>query len=171
MDDVAASARDGSGEAITQALRLALPQLSPRTRRELWLRFDEATWELYSYDVHGCAEIVCGGGLSDDWFVYWRRWIVLQGGSLHRAMRRNPDAALADYWESVGLTGLDTKDVNDFCYAEQALYAFADSAGGHCPSSPRLRSLMRGKPRGRPWSSEVEWRRRFPALLRLFASR
>ena len=132
------------------------------------LRFAEATWELHSYDVWGCASIVCGGGLSDDGFVYWRRWLVLQGSSLYRSIFKNPDAALADYWQSVGLTELANESVYDYCNGERAQYVFDDYAGGSPPRSKRLEYLMRRRPRGRAWANQAELRQRFPALVRLF---
>lgn len=170
MDDVAASAGDASATALTSALRCALASVSMVDRRQFWLHYDEATWALHSYDVWGCAAIVCGGELSDDWFEYWRRWLVLQGGDLHRGMLVNPDAALADYWESVGLMRLPRDAVIDFCNGEHACSAFAD-CGVELRASRRVRARMDAGPAGTPWTSRSEWRQRFPALIRLFGGR
>ena len=109
------------------------------------------------------------GDLSDDWFVYWRRWAVLQGSELHRAMLANPDAALADYWRSVGLTDLARDAVTDFCNGESAVGAFADLGVDTWATSRRLQAMMRAQPHGTPWTSKSEWRKRFPALVRLFS--
>lgn len=171
MDAVAANAGDASAVALTSTLRQALAHVSVAGRRELWLRYAEATWALNSYDVWGCAGIVCGGDLSDDWFVYWRRWAVLQGSELHRAMLVNPDAALADYWRSVGLTDLARDAVTDFCNGEGAVGAFADRGVDTWATSRRLQAMLRAEPQGTPWTSESEWRKRFPALIRLFSRR
>ena len=171
LDDVAASAGDASATALTSALRSALASVSMADRRQFWLRYDEATWALYSYDVWGCAAITCGGDLSDDWFEYWRRWSVLQGGDLHRGMLVDPDAALADYWESVGLMRLPRDAVLDFCNGEAACSAFADCGVDLWATSRRVRARMDAGPAGTPWTSRSEWQQRFPALIRLFGGR
>lgn len=139
IEQAAASAADSSTDARSAAVTAALTQLPPP---EL-VSFDEHLAQLsaaaYSWELWGAAYTMCGG-CSDDSFMDFRAWLVLQGRATYEAALADPDS-LADVVLPDG----------DVPAAEELLYA-ADVAHEAATGSP-----MEREPVGLPDLPEESW--------------
>lgn len=162
IERVAADAGSPCSSVLLPRLRRALRPLPRATRVGMAQQFHTAVWQLYSYRLWGCCTVLSGGEASDDFFVYWRNWLVLQGEALFLACRddEQADAALAEYAVGVGLDLMTAAARAGCCNGERLGYAWTRGLDGI-----DTRFEFPEQPRGATWSGTDAWEVRLPRLL------
>lgn len=111
-------ASQGDTDAIVETLEgLPLPEIADFAQIH-----DGLEWEAYRNDLWLACVLINHGFGSDDGFLYFRDWLILQGREVYEAALSNPDS-LAQWPE----TGLIVADDDDFADREDFLYV-ADTA-------------------------------------------
>ena len=136
---------DGDVDEYGLALEGVLAHLTPDELIEFERHFDSLIDAAWRWDLWGAAYIL-NGGCSDDGFLYFRGWLVMQGQRVYEASLADPDS-LADSF--VG-TGIDY-ECEDVLYVARSLYE--TRAGQEMP--------LRGNggaptpaPQGRQWTED-----------------
>jgi hypothetical protein len=83
---------DGNMGRQAQRLKELLSPLPPQDV----VQFDTAFWQCmadsYRWDLWGVAFILAEGVCSDDWFDYFRFWLISMGKEVFEAALKNPDS-------------------------------------------------------------------------------
>jgi hypothetical protein len=154
-------------DAHVERLVARLAKLSPRKIIEFDHRWNELHRAAYNWNLWGAAYLI-NGGCSDDGFMDFRDWLLLQGRKVYEAALKNPDS-LADVVDP------DEGEYECGCYpGRHAWFRATGNEDGYdefdaayrakYPETPRLPPL-----RGR-WDhdSDKQMRRRFPRLSALY---
>ncbi|HYG82881.1 MAG TPA: DUF4240 domain-containing protein [Pyrinomonadaceae bacterium] len=157
------AARAGAGGEVGlygDSLRKTLAPLTPEELVSFDSLFDEHLSRAYQWDLWGAAYLI-NGGCSDDGFVYFRAWLVMQGRDVYERALSDPDS-LAEICDEPG----------ELVECEEVLYIPADlfeektgsemeppGAGGHIGTD---------EPRGERWE-EDDLTGLFPRLAAIHA--
>jgi hypothetical protein len=150
------SGADGrSGADRVQALALRLRGFRPKEIVRFGKSVAGLVRQAYTWELWGAAYLL-NGGCSDDGFLYFCGWLILQGRERCHAAVRDPES-IADWW---------APGVNDPPETEELLYVAAEVyeevTGKDAPGSV---TVAVGKPRGQRWEEDA-LAARFPRLWR-----
>jgi hypothetical protein len=145
--------RDGLMSRQAAHLAQHLSSLSPGELVAFHDHFQELVSSANHWDLWAVAHII-GGGCSEDWFDYFRYWLVSLGRAAYEQAVRDPSAVEALLHE------YEAEDI----FFEEISYV--------APTEYRLRTgadipLSAGVPSqatGAPWSDETDLQSRFPQL-------
>ncbi|MEM7244157.1 MAG: DUF4240 domain-containing protein [Acidobacteriota bacterium] len=141
VDEARQSARDDE-DALQQLTALCEP-LEPVELVAFRLRLDEHLNDAYRWDLWAAAFLI-EGGCSDDGFLYFRAWLVLQGRERFEAALADPES-LADWIETAVRT-----DCESLLYLPIEVFEKNTGQGfphDHLPRSP-------SDPEGEPWDED-----------------
>jgi hypothetical protein len=156
------STRHRDGEKHADRLTVELGKRPPSdvlSFANWWYKFTDSA---YSWDLWGAAYLI-NGGCSDDGFIDFRSWLILQGKQVYDAARANPDS-LADL-------GVEEDDAQVECYP--AVHAYEKATGkkdfygdyaatyGESSGQPDLAD-------GWDFDDEAEMRTRYPRLAEAY---
>jgi hypothetical protein len=146
--------RDGNMDRQEKRLRELLRQLDPEEIVSFREQFHGWVRRAYDWDLWAVAEIV-GQGCGDDWFDYFRFWLVSCGRELYERALARPDQIDRIFAESRS----DDYFFESISYVPGEVYR--SLTGRPIPDLASDEPLV---VRGRQWESEEELAARFPAL-------
>lgn len=146
------------------ALRAALDRLTPQEIEAFADIFDELMRRSYRWDLWG-AGFVVEGGMSDDGFEYFRRWLISRGKTAFEKVSADPDS-LADIIP-------DDHDgefeFEEFRYVADE--AWANKTGRSAEAMPRKAQTYSSDPSGTPFTEDpAALKKRYPKLWARFGS-
>ncbi|CAN5117490.1 hypothetical protein BH11PLA2_BH11PLA2_37990 [soil metagenome] len=159
--------RDELTEVHDENLVAALSKLPAKTILEFGFCWSNLSTRAYDWNLWGAAYVI-NGGCSDDGFMDFRTWLILEGEAIYKAALANPDS-LAD-------TNVQADEAGYQCYPANDAYAEADDAEEgveyyeamekHCGPHDR-----REEPTGEDWDFEDqdEVQKRLPKLYKKFS--
>jgi hypothetical protein len=162
---VGESAGNGTDhQSQATALRVALDRLTPQEIEAFADIFDELMRRSYRWDLWG-AGFVVEGGMSDDGFEYFRRWLISQGEAVFQKVSADPDS-LADIIP-------DDHDgefeFEEFGYV--AGEAWAKRTGRDAEAMPHKARAYGSDPSGTPFTEDpAALKKRYPKLWARFGS-
>jgi hypothetical protein len=139
---------DASGDDLNQCadgLHTVLEPLEPDALVAFNAHFHDQLAKAYRWDLWGAAYLV-NGGASDDGFVYFRAWLILQGQEIYEAALADPDS-LADFCAEPG-EEYECEGALYVCgdvYEQKTGSELQDSTGGYAEAT---------QPAGRPWGEK-----------------
>lgn len=161
IEDTRSKARDD--ENFLRRIAARLEQLKPERLMAFETQFKKILAESYSWKLWGAAYLVCEA--NDDWFDYFRAWLVAQGReSLERAVE-DPDSLAM-------LPGPKDRTVvrafEEFLNLAPEIYE--DKTGKEMPDSV-YQGIVRPK-LGKRWSFDdaTEMKKRYPKLFARYGS-
>ncbi|MEM7603942.1 MAG: DUF4240 domain-containing protein [Myxococcota bacterium] len=147
---------DDTFQGREEGLAIELRKLSAERIEAFEHRFREASSRAYSYEIWDAAILLGEGSCSDDWFVYFRSWLISLGRQRYEAALRDPET-LADI--EFGSGKEQSVFFEEFAYV--AMRVFEEKTGREMKKSPNASSPR--APSGRRLTPE-ERRLRFPKL-------
>src|ERR687887_129997 len=91
MIDAAGAAAGGEVELYGDTLRRVLTPLPPEELISFDSLFARHLDRAYLWELWGAAYLI-NGGCSDDCFVYFRAWLIMQGRDVYERALSDPDA-------------------------------------------------------------------------------
>ncbi len=154
--------RSNDPETHCAAITRRLQRLSPAEIVDFERNFSRLVDEAYRADLWDVAYAI-NGGCSDDGFVYFRWWLVMQGRDVFERALLDPEslAEISGCTENLEHEGYGLVALHAYCTVtgeEDIPYDFHSERGGPGP---------RPKLRGRSTRSDRGFRRKFPMLWRL----
>ena len=143
---------DEQANNITELLETLEPKEIISFHEQLYLRLYEA----YRWDLWAVADIIYGGGCSDDAFEDFRCWLIAQGRNFFEAVLQAPEKAA----ERVK----DGEDVDFEPLLAIALYAYETRTG---QEMPLLDLVEPEEPQGESWKGD-DLKRLYPDLCARF---
>ncbi|HEY4642770.1 MAG TPA: DUF4240 domain-containing protein [Thermoanaerobaculia bacterium] len=145
---------EGNNELQIERLEKILSRFSPEEVIGFRDAFDERLAEAFRWDFWGVAYIL-GEGCSDDYFEYFRRWLVSMGRDVFDEAMRNPESI-----ESAASRG-DVEDIffEDITHVADDVYR--RKTGRDMPESA---VPFPDEPKGQRWRTDDDLRAMFPAL-------
>jgi hypothetical protein len=148
---------DGSQDRQVAQLEQILSEIEPAEvvefRNYLHYFMDKAsTWDLW-----GVAEILAGG-CSDDWFAYFRAWLVSMGQKEYERALHDPESV--DVIRK--LPGVEDIFFEQLTYVPGRVYR--KKTGKEPPDVKKIYATRVPGPTGVRWSTEEDLARRFPRL-------
>jgi hypothetical protein len=141
------SARKQSGGEIDDyaaALEKQLRQLHPDDLIEFEELFDRKIDDAYRWPLWGAAYLI-NGGCSDDGFLYFRGWLVMQGQAVYEKALADPDFLAAVIEDDVDAECEEVLYVARSIYQETTGSSMPLKGSGGSPSP---------EPVGQPWQEE-----------------
>jgi Protein of unknown function (DUF4240) len=132
---------DGDEEAQLDAFREELATLNSDELVDFQRQWDELHAQAYSWDLWGAAYLI-GGGCSDDGFIDFRAWLIMQGQKVYENALNDSDSLAravaeddgeATQWEGPQYIAIDVwtektgKDPSEF--PERTIRQPADPTG------------------------------------------
>ena len=152
--------RDGNMDRQVEELRGLLTKLSTEEIRGFNRRFDDVFDRAYRWDLWGAAYVI-GSGCSDDWFDYFRYWLISMGQRVYESALADPESLA----EAAGGPGVEDIFFEAFSYvADEVL----DERGE--PPAASGRAGISAEPAGQKWTKE-ELPARFPRLWSAYGRR
>ena len=152
-----AGERDGSQDRQVARLEHLLEALDPDEIAEFRNLLHYFMDKAYTWDLWAVADILAGG-CSDDWFDYFRAWLVSMG-------RKEYEQAVADP-ESVAtirkLPGVEDLFFEQLTYVPGRVYQM--KTGEEPPPVRQLFVFKKPGPAGKRWETEEDLEQRFPRL-------
>lgn len=146
--------RDGNMARQEARLRELLERLLPQEIVAFHRHFYTFVTRAFHWDLWAVANIV-GEGCSDDWFDYFRFWLISSG-------KTNYERALAD---PAAIDRIFVDSGSDDFFFERISYvpgkAYRAVVGSALPDLPSTEPLVE---RGQRWADDTELRLRYPAL-------
>jgi hypothetical protein len=152
---------DGNMDGQVHDLSVALARLPPRDVVSFRDHFAAKMSEAFTWELWGACYVIAMG-CSDDWFVYFRRWLISMG-------RETFEQALADPESLLGPAS--APEVEDVFFQE--FESVPDDVYMRLTGDPIPASACRAAtdPTGEPWSEEGdELERKYPTLWKAFRS-
>lgn len=141
-------------EALGNLLRGFQPKQIKRFNQHLKpLLKSAATWDLWG------AGYLLQGGCSDDGFLYFRCWLILQGKEKFLAAIKNADAIAKWVVDNED----ETYDAEELMYLADQIYEEVTGKDG-----PEMGIAIGGKVEGKRWKKLIELKERLPKLFRRF---
>jgi hypothetical protein len=159
--DAAGAAAGGEVELFGDTLSRVLSPLASDELVSFDSIFSQLISRAYRWDLWGAAYLV-NGGCSDDGFVYFRAWLIMQGRDIYERALADPDS-LAEVCDEPG----EDAECEDVLYVADELYVvktgseMEDSSAGHAESD---------EPAGLRWK-EDDLPRLLPRLSRIHSER
>ena len=155
---------DGSQERQVARLEKLLDPLPAEEiiefRNFLYRFMDRAfTWDLLAVST------IIGQGCSDDYFDYFRAWLVSMGQEVYERVLKDPEAVD----EVRKMPGVEDIFFELITYVPGRVYE--EKTGRRPPVPPSTDELGGGELLGTPWSTDAELRDRFPRLFEKYADR
>jgi hypothetical protein len=144
-------------EEYGEALSGVLEPLHPEELISFERIFDDLMNRAYMWNLWGAAYVV-NGGCSDDGFVYFRAWLIMQGREIYEKALANPDSLA----ELCGDTEEDY-ECEDVLYVARQLYE--DKTGTEMAYAGAIDANTAG-PAGERWE-EGDLAGRLPELTRI----
>lgn len=115
--DAARARCDGDWTRVPEAVTAVLATLPPAEVADFAKVQDGLEWAAYREDVWAACVLINGGFGSDDLFLYFRNWLLVQGRAVWEAALADPDS-LADVPAAIAVSALgdDFADCEDFLY-------------------------------------------------------
>ncbi|MEG3150337.1 DUF4240 domain-containing protein [Sphingomonas sp. ZT3P38] len=162
---VGESARKGMDQqSQADGLRAALDRLTPREIEAFADIFEGLMRQSYRWDLWG-AGFVVEGGMSDDGFEYFRRWLISRGKAAFDKVSADPDA-LGDI--------IPHDQDGDFEFEEFGYIArevWAKKTGRDAEAMPSHARPYSHDPSGAPFSEDsAALRKRYPKLWARFGT-
>lgn len=157
--DAASAAAEGEVELYGETLRRVLSPLPPEDLVAFDTLFTQRLSRAYRWDLWGAAYLI-NGGSSDDGFVYFRAWLIMQGRDVYERSLLDPDS-LAVLCDEPG----EEADCEDVLYVAGELYEektgseMEPCSGGHMETD---------EPVGARWEEE-DLPNLLPRLARIHA--
>jgi hypothetical protein len=157
--DATDAASGGEVELYGDTLRRTLSSLTSAELVSFDNLFGQDLSRAYQWNLWGAAYLI-NGGCSDDGFVYFRAWLIMQGKDIYEEALADPDS-LAEVCDEPG----------EYCECEDVLYIagalFEERTGSEMEqdSAGHLETI---EPVGERWE-EADLPRRLPRLARIHA--
>ena len=153
-DAINASRRDGNMKAQAARLEQLLLGLEPSEIVGFRDHFMEHFHRANRWDLWGVAYILAEG-CSDDYFAYFRNWLISMGYAVYEAALETPESVEA----ASARPGVEDIFFEEFAYVVDDAYR---KKAGHAipPSTAHYASA----PIGKQWRNEDELREMFPDL-------
>jgi len=146
--------RDGNMDLQEKQLEQLLLQRDPAEVLAFRDHFMTYMDRSYDYDLWAVAYILAEGVCSDDWFDYFRAWLISMGESAYEAALTDP----------AGVERLRRESRTEDIFFEQIMYVpgrvYQRKTGKPIPYADGGRIAMTG----RQWQSDAEVREMFPDL-------
>lgn len=143
--DAAREAAGGEVELFGDTLRQVLSPLTPDELISFDSTFSGLLSRAYRWNLWGAAYLI-NGGCSDDCFVYFRAWLIMQGRGVFERALEDPDS-LAEACDEPGeyVECEDVLYVADELYEKKTGSEMEASSAGHAESE---------EPAGNPWEED-----------------
>jgi len=153
------AASGGEVELFSDTLRRVLSPLTAEETVSFDTLFDQHLSRAYQWNLWGAAYLI-NGGCSDDGFVYFRAWLIMQGKAIYEKALADPDS-LADVCDEPGVDAEceDVLYVAGELFEEKTGSEMEAGSGGHMETD---------EPEGARWE-EGDLPRLLPRLSRIHA--
>lgn len=146
------------------ALRVALDRLTPHEIEAFAEIFDELMRRSYRWDLWG-AGFVVEGGMSDDGFEYFRRWLISRGEAAFEKVSADPDSLV----DIIPDDHDGEFEFEEFGYV--AGEAWAKKTGRGAEAMPHKARPYNSDPSGTPFTEDpAALKKRYPKLWARFGS-
>jgi len=138
-----------------EKLRKRLNKLPQSEIIDFYQHYYHRLQEAYRWDLWGAAYII-NGGCSDDWFAYFRDWLIAQGREVYETALQDPESLR-------NVATPEEADFEDFRYVMHEV--FEEKFEQDLAEVPQLADLSEseGEPVGSEWEEE-ELNDLFPKL-------
>jgi len=151
--------RDGNMDRQRAALETLLAALPTEEIEDFGRIFRSVFDRAYRWDLWGAAFVI-GSGCSDDWFDYFRFWLISMGRQVYDEALGDPESLA----EASGRPGVEDIFFEDFGYVDGTVLeqrGVEDSDDGYLPPA---------EPAGERWA-EQDLPHRFPRLWAKYGNR
>jgi hypothetical protein len=145
---------DGNMDRQAERLRQLLAGLAAEEIVSFNEHFRALMVDAYRWDLWAAAHVL-GGGCSDDYFSYFRAWLISRGRIVYEGVCADPES-LAEYERAPGVEDIFFED---FPYA--IAEAYEQATGRDLPDPTAVEP---DRPTGERWEDDESLRARFPAL-------
>jgi hypothetical protein len=150
---------DGLMDRQVTLLAEAMTRLSSDQLVAFHNHFQELVASANHWDLWAVAYIIAGG-CSDDWFDYFRYWLVSLGRAAYERALSDP-SAVDELRHEYGAEDIFFEQISYVAPTE-----YRRRTGGEIPLSP----VQFNQPSGIPWSNETDLAKRFPRLWAKYAA-
>ena len=151
--------RDGNMDRQRNALHDLLSQRPTEEVREFATVMNVLVDRAYRWDLWGAAHVI-GSGCSDDWFDYFRYWLISMGARVYENALSDPDSLV---------TAATQPGVEDVFFEELGYVAWSvlEERGVSGTDPPHVPPA---EPAGQRWKNE-DLPHRFPKLWAIYGER
>jgi hypothetical protein len=135
----------GEVDLYGDTLRRVLSHLPPQELVSFDSLFAQHLSRAYQWDLWGAAYLI-NGGCSDDGFVYFRAWLIMQGRNVYERALSDPDS-LAEICDEPG----EEVECEDVLYVAGEL--FKEKTGSEMEPSARGH-IETEEPKGTKWEED-----------------
>ena len=143
--------RDGNMGRQVADLRALLSKLSAEDVHEFSKVLSDVFDRTYSWDLWGAAHVIASG-CSDDWFDYFRYWLISMGRHVYENALVDPESLA---------TAAGRPDVEDIFFEEFGYVADMVLEERGAPRGTSVTPSVAAEPSGQPWT-QADLPERFP---------